>query len=444
MTMPWRRALAAAALALAAAVGGVLAAGTAQAQALTTGTLTISGDSNDSITLGKSYSYSTSKGDMMDAASQDGSKVSISVTTPNSGQWNLDFDSPDQPTPSPVLVPGTYTVTQYPYNSRTSPNLYVWRGSGCATGVNGSFTVRKAIFVRQAYGQFYVQAFDATFVQHCDGATSAARGEIRISNPPPPPPPSPSPSTASPSTIASLYAPPTFGPTATATGRDAALAGGGAAGAPPTTTAWTDADRTQFMTIGLAVIAIVILVANLVTAVRSRRMRQAILSPEPRPAGPAAMEGAAMGPWSTDDPAAHRWLQYDPSPAVARRSLPGKVIAVSVVVAVRGTLGLLLTVATIGALHLRAVQALPLPSWYANVLWLQVGICAGQVVSGLLLLLGKKWPRMLGLSVLWFDIAAGTLIMLATTFSCAGLFGIAVDAVLIWMLFWAEVRDWCT
>jgi hypothetical protein len=116
---------------------------------------------------------------------------------------------------------------------------------------------------------------------------------------------------------------------------------------------------------------------------------------------------------------------------------------VSVVFAVRGTLGLLLTVGLIGALHLRAVQELPLPSWYANVLWLQVGVCAGQVVSGLLLLRGKEWPRMLGLSVLWFDIAAGTLIMLATTFSCAGLVGIAVDAVLIWMLFWAEVRDWC-
>jgi hypothetical protein len=50
---------------------------------------------------------------------------------------------------------------------------------------------------------------------------------------------------------------------------------------------------------------------------------------------------------------------------------------------------------------------------------------------------------MLALSVLWFDIAAGALIMFMTTFSCGGLFGIAVDAVLIWMLFWREVEDWC-
>jgi hypothetical protein len=206
---------------------------------------------------------------------------------------------------------------------------------------------------------------------------------------------------------------------------------------------WTDPDRARFITIGLGVIAVVILVANVVMAVRSRRMRQAYLSREPSPSGSAAMGGAVMGPWSTDDSVEHRWLQYDPSPPVARRSLPGKVIAVSVVLAARGMLGLLLTLATIGALQLRTVQELPLPSWYANVLWLQLGICAGQVVFGLLLLLGKELPRMLGLSVLWFDIAAGALIMFATTFSCAGLFGIAVDAVLIWMLFWAEVRDWC-
>jgi len=307
--------------------------------------------------------------------------------------------------------------------------------------VNGSFTVKKAIFGRQGYGEFYVQAFDATFVQHCDGVTPATRGEIRISNPPPSPPPAPSPTTASPSATASTYTAPTFGPTATDAGR-AALAGVGA-GAPPTTTVWTDPDRARFITIGLGVIAVVILVANVVMAVRSRRMRQAYLSREPSPSGSAAMGGAVMGPWSTDDSVEHRWLQYDPSPPVARRSLPGKVIAVSVVLAARGMLGLLLTLATIGALQLRTVQELPLPSWYANVLWLQLGICAGQVVFGLLLLLGKELPRMLGLSVLWFDIAAGALIMFATTFSCAGLFGIAVDAVLIWMLFWAEVRDWC-
>jgi hypothetical protein len=299
--------------------------------------------------------------------------------------------------------------------------------------MTSSFTVINAVFGPQGY----VQAFDATFVQHCEGQTFAkVRGEVHISNPPPPPPPSP--------TAARTYASPTFRPTATGTRTSAALAGGRAAGAAaPTTTVWTDADRARFMMIGLGVIAVVILVPNVVMGVRSRRMRRAFVSPEQRPAASATMGAAVMGQRSTNDSAEHRWLQYDPSPPIARRSLPGKVIAVSLVVAIRGTLGLLLTLATIGALHLRTVQDLQLPSWYANVLWLQAGICAGEVASGLLLWRGKAWPRMLGLSVLWFDIAAATLIMVVTTFSCAGLVGIAVDAVLIWMLCWAEVRDWC-
>jgi hypothetical protein len=446
MTMPWWRALAAA-LALAAVVGGVLVAGVAQAQAVTTGTLSISGDSNDSVTGGKSYSYSTSKGDMLGVSSETGGTVSIRLITPGGGGWNLDFDapgSPDQPVPghSPVLVPGTYTAARrYPFNG-TSPGLSLSGIYGC-NEVAGSFTVKKAVFGPQGY----VQAFDATFVQHCDGVAAAARGEVRISNPPPspspsPPPPSPSPTMANPYATASTYAWPT-----TATGTDAALAGGRAAGAPPTTAPWTDADRGRFVMIGFAVIAViiavVILVATVVIGVRSKRLEQEYLSREPRAAWPGTTGGIVLASWPTDDPVEHRWLPYDPSPPVARRSLPGKVIAAAVVVAGRGMLGVLVTGATIAALQLHPVQQLGLPSWYGNVLWLQLGVCAGEVVFGLLLFLGKLWPRMLALSVLWFDIAAGALIMLTTTPSCGGFIGMAVDAVLLWMLFWPEVRDWC-
>jgi len=227
------------------------------------------------------------------------------------------------------------------------------------------------------------------------------------------------------------------------TGRPAALAGGRAAGGPSTASAWTDAQRGRFMMIGLGVIALVIIAVNVVIAARARRRRQEYLASKSGPARPATAGGAVMPPWSTDEAVEHRRLPYDPSPPITRRSMPGKVIAVSVVLAIRGMLGLLLTGATIAALQLPTVQRLSLPSWYPNVLWLQLAICAGEVVFGLLLLLGKEWPRMLALSVLWFDIAAGALIMFMTTFSCGGLFGIAVDAVLIWMLFWREVEDWC-
>jgi hypothetical protein len=339
--------------------------------------------------------------------------------------WELTFTGPLGPDPAhpAALVPGTYTIAPHDPLSRTSSDLDVG-GFGAACSGTGSFTITKVVFGPNGY----VQAFDATFVKHCasgGGGDDALHGEVHIANPPAPAP-SPSPT-----------------PLRTTTGGGAHVARGGGAGGPSTPTPWTDADRARFMAIGLGVIAVVILVVNVVIAGRSRRLRQAYLSRESRPAWPATMAGAVMRPGSGDRSVERRWLQYDPSPPVARRSLPGKVIAVSVVLAVRGMLGLLLTFAAIGALQLRAMQQLALPSWYANVLWLQLVICAGEVVFGLLLLLGKEWPRMLGLSVLWFDIAAGILVMFTNTFSFAGLFGIAVDAVLIWMLFWHEVTDWC-
>jgi hypothetical protein len=427
MTMPWRLVLATA-LTFTAVVGGVLVAGAAQAQAVTGGTLSISGDSQDSVTRGRSYSYSTSKGDVLGVSSDTGGAVSISVA---GTEWRLDFappSSPSQTAPghSPVLAPGTYTsVRRYPGNG-TSPGLSLSGAYGC-NEVTGSFTVIRAVFGPQGY----VQAFDATFVQHCDGVTPAARGEIRISNPPPPQP-SPSSTTASPDTTPSRYVFPTFMPTTTGTAPD--LAGGGT-GTPSATTGTSGADRTLIMAIGLGVIAAVIAGFNVVMGVRTRRRRQEILSFEPRPVRSTTTGGAVMGAWSTDT--------HDPSPPRALRSLPGKVIAVAVVLALRGVLGLLLTVAIIGALHLAAVQQLSLPSWYANVLWLQVGTCAGEVVSGVLLLRGKEWSRMLGLSVLWFDVAGGTVVMFATAFSCGWLVGTAIDVILIWMLAWPEVRDWC-
>jgi hypothetical protein len=443
MTMPWRRTLAAA-LALATVAGGVLVAGAAQAAPVgTTGSLTIIGDSHDAVTMGKSYSYTTGKGVGLSVSSDDsGATVNIELQTAVPPIWVLHFDAPgtpDQPVPgrSPILVPGTYTgVREFPGNG-TSPGLSVEGGWGCAK-VTGSFTIKKAVFGPLGY----VQSFDATFVQHCEGVAAAARGEVRISNPPPSPRPAPppSPTRASPYATPSTYAVPSFEPTATDTGGGAVLAGG--AGTSPTSTGMTDADRARLLAIGLVLIAVVILLVNAIIGVRLRRLRQASLSSEPSPARPATVGGVVLGPWPTDDPPQHPWLRHDPSPPVARRSLPGKVIAVSAVLAGRGALGVLATAFAFAALQLHPVQAV-LPSWYANVLWGQLAICVGQIVSGLLLLRGKAWPRMLGLSVLWYDIAGGALIMVSTTLSCTGLFPIVIDAVLIWMLFWAEVRDWC-
>jgi hypothetical protein len=195
-----------AALSLTAAVGGsLLVAGTAHAQPVTTGTLSFSGDSGDYISGGKSYSYSTGGGDALKVSSANGSTLSVSVNAYNGDWWTLELDAPgtpDEPVPgqSPILVPGTYAAAhRYPFNG-TGPGLSLsGNGRGCNT-LTGSFTVTKAVFGAGGY----VQNFDATFEQHCEGGSTAARGEVHISNAPAPPATSavaPSPTTTRATTV---------------------------------------------------------------------------------------------------------------------------------------------------------------------------------------------------------------------------------------------------
>jgi hypothetical protein len=184
--MQLRRVLAVA-LSLTAAVGGLLVVRTANAQVVTTGSLSFSGDAGDYISGGKSYSYSTSKGDALDVSSSSGSTLSVRVNAYNGDWWTLDLDAPgtpDRPVPgqSAILAPGTYSAAhRYPFNGN-GPGLDLsGDGRGC-NELTGSFTVTRAVF-----SGGYVQTFDATFEQHCEGGTPAARGEIHISNPAAPP-----------------------------------------------------------------------------------------------------------------------------------------------------------------------------------------------------------------------------------------------------------------
>ena len=150
-----------------------------------TGTLSFSGSAGDFIAGGESYSYSTSKGDVLTiSASSTGSTVSIGVTGYNGDLWTLDLGAPGTVAPingkPAVLVPGTYSdAHRYPFNGN-GPGLALYgNGRGCNT-VTGSFTIIDAVLGAQNY----VQKFDATFVQHCEGGTSAASGQVHISNPP--------------------------------------------------------------------------------------------------------------------------------------------------------------------------------------------------------------------------------------------------------------------
>jgi hypothetical protein len=174
-----RRTLLAAALSLVAVVGGLLVASPAQAQTVASGSFTMTGDPGDWVTGGQSYSYSTASGDTMSVSGSANSTVNMSVFGANGDWWYLDFDAPDGQT----LVPGTYTgATRYPFNG-SGPGLSVFgNGRGCNM-LTGSFTIIDAVFGPNDY----VQTFDATFEQFCDGSTAAARGDIHIANPAPPP-----------------------------------------------------------------------------------------------------------------------------------------------------------------------------------------------------------------------------------------------------------------
>jgi hypothetical protein len=145
-----------------------------------TGTFSVSGFGGS-----VSDSYATSKGDALTIwADSTGSHVHIGVTGYNGDMWTLDFGAPGTVEPingkPAVLVPGTYSgAHRYPFNGN-GPGLDLsGLSSGCNT-LTGSFTIMDAVFGPPGY----VQKFDATFVQHCEGGPSATTGEVHLSNPP--------------------------------------------------------------------------------------------------------------------------------------------------------------------------------------------------------------------------------------------------------------------
>jgi hypothetical protein len=269
MKMLWRRRVLAAALSLTAAVGGLLVAGTAHAQTVATGSLSFSGEPGDYISQGKSYSYSTSHGDALAVSSSTGSTVSISVNAYNGDWWSLDFDAPG----TAVLAPGTYTgAHRYPFNGN-GPGLDLsGEGRGC-NELTGTFTIIKAVFGSQGY----VQTFDATFEQHCEGGDPAARGEIHISNSPPPPQATPKhAATTSPhatptgphatptgphATPTGPHATPTSTPSATAAGSGHLAANDTGANTPATPAVVRNAFRLPLLLIEVGAVAWVVLVA---------------------------------------------------------------------------------------------------------------------------------------------------------------------------------------
>jgi hypothetical protein len=168
------------ALGMATGTTGLLPGAEAHALPVTEGSFSFGGDEGDWVSGGRSYAYATASGDRMDiSAADDGNAIRLSVDGANGDWWSLDLAAPSGRT----LAPGTYTgATRHPFNAPTEPGLDLGgNGRGCNT-LTGEFTVQAVEFGPQGY----VEKLDATFVQHCEGGTTAARGEVHIDNPAPP------------------------------------------------------------------------------------------------------------------------------------------------------------------------------------------------------------------------------------------------------------------
>lgn len=134
--------------------------------------LTMVSDPGDYIGGGQFYFYTPADGTFSAQKNYD-QGVSLSFNTPSySHWWYLDFAAPNN---QPLSV-GTYTgAIRFPFQATNQPGLSVYGdGRGCNT-LTGTFDVLEV-----TYGAANdVVAFDATFEQHCEGATAALRGEIR-------------------------------------------------------------------------------------------------------------------------------------------------------------------------------------------------------------------------------------------------------------------------
>jgi hypothetical protein len=174
-----RRSMLAASVIAVSGAGLVALSAPAAAQTVENGIVKFGGDPGDYITGGQEYAYDTALGDGVTVAgSANDSTVSISVNGSNGDWWFLDFDAPGS---QPLTAGTTYTGVRYPFNGTGAGFSLYGNGRGC-NELTATFTVTEASFGDNGY----VASFDATFEQHCEGGEPAARGEVKITNPPPP------------------------------------------------------------------------------------------------------------------------------------------------------------------------------------------------------------------------------------------------------------------
>jgi hypothetical protein len=182
MTVRTSRAIAATLLAGVVTAAGLLTAATAaQAEPVTAGTFTMTGDPGDYITGGATYSYDAAAGDRLSISADDQLRgVYLSIDGKNGDWWSMELKAPA----GQQLAVGNYPeATRAPFSGAGAGIDISGNGRGCNT-IEGSFVVADVAFGPHGY----VERLDATFEQHCEGGDAALRGRVVIGNPPPPTP----------------------------------------------------------------------------------------------------------------------------------------------------------------------------------------------------------------------------------------------------------------
>jgi hypothetical protein len=144
------------------------------------GTFTMTSDPGDYVGQGLNYSYSVPAAALSVQNGGNLVRVDTSGADGPGDFWNLAFQAPA----GQQLQAGmTYQAERWPFQPSTLAGLEVFgQGRGCNT-LNGSFTILNIV-----YGPFgNLESFDATFEQHCEGATAALRREVSFGTPTPPP-----------------------------------------------------------------------------------------------------------------------------------------------------------------------------------------------------------------------------------------------------------------
>jgi uncharacterized repeat protein (TIGR01451 family) len=136
--------------------------------------LTMVSQPGDYIGGGRTYALPSSTGAFSAYTSANDNHVGFHYTDPANpgGFWDLDFAAPLN---SPLVAGNYANATRYPFEASNVPGLNVdgeGRGSNTLTG---SFTVTQAIY--GVGGTLH--RFDATFVQHSEGAAPALTGEMK-------------------------------------------------------------------------------------------------------------------------------------------------------------------------------------------------------------------------------------------------------------------------